>query len=37
MSKRSKRYEEASKKIDRSKLYPAREALGLLKSLPPPS
>ncbi|MEQ1890922.1 MAG: 50S ribosomal protein L1 [Planctomycetota bacterium] len=36
MRKRSKRYEEASKKIDRSKLYPAREALGLLKSLPPP-
>jgi large subunit ribosomal protein L1 len=36
MRKRSKRYEEASKKIDRAKLYPAREALGLLKSLPAP-
>jgi len=36
MRKRSKRYEEASKKIDRTKLYPAREALGLLKSLPAP-
>ena len=36
MRKRSKRYEEAAKKIDRSKLYQAREALGLLKSLPAP-
>jgi large subunit ribosomal protein L1 len=36
MRQRSKRYEEASKKIDRTKLYPAREALGLLKSLPAP-
>jgi large subunit ribosomal protein L1 len=36
MRKRSKRYEEASKRIDRSKLYPPREALGLLKGLPAP-
>jgi len=36
MRKRSKRYEEAAKKIDRTKLYPAREALGLLKGLPAP-
>ncbi len=36
MRKRSKRYEEASKRIDREKLYPAREALGLLKGLPAP-
>ncbi|HEX6883808.1 MAG TPA: 50S ribosomal protein L1, partial [Planctomycetota bacterium] len=36
MRKRSKRYEEASKRIDRTKLYPPREALGLLKALPPP-
>ena len=36
MRKRSKRYEEASKRIDRSKLYPPREALGLLKALPAP-
>lgn len=36
MRKRSKRYEEAAKKIDRTKLYPPREALGLLKALPAP-
>jgi len=36
MRKRSKRYSEASKRIDRSKTYPAREALGLLKGMPAP-
>jgi large subunit ribosomal protein L1 len=36
MRKRSKRYEEANKRIDRSKLYPPREALGLLKAMPAP-
>lgn len=36
MRKRSKRYNEASKRIDRSKLYAPREALGLLKGLPAP-
>ena len=36
MSKHSKRYEEAVKRIDRSKQYPPREALGLLKALPAP-
>lgn len=36
MSKRSKRYQGASKRVDRSKLYPPREALDLLKGLPAP-
>jgi large subunit ribosomal protein L1 len=36
MRKRSKRYEEASKRIDRSRPYAARDALGLLKALPAP-
>jgi large subunit ribosomal protein L1 len=36
MRKRSKRYEEAAKRIDRARLYPPREALGLLKALPHP-
>jgi len=36
MRKRSKRYEEASKRIDRSKLYQPKEALGLIKALPAP-
>jgi len=36
MRKRSKRYTEATKRIDRAKLYPAREALGLLKGMPGP-
>jgi len=36
MSKRSKRYLGASKRVDRSKLYAPREALDLLKGLPAP-
>jgi len=36
MSKRSKRYTEAAKRIDRSRPYQVREALGLLKDLPAP-
>ena len=36
MRNRSKRYSEASQRIDRTRLYPPREALGLLKALPPP-
>jgi large subunit ribosomal protein L1 len=36
MPKRSKRYEEATKRIDRSKAYAPREALDLIKGLPAP-
>ncbi len=36
MRKRSKRYEEAVKRVDKGRLYPPREALGLLKALPAP-
>ena len=34
MVKRSKKYREASEKIDRNNLYPANEAIALVKSMP---
>jgi large subunit ribosomal protein L1 len=35
MVKRSKRYEKASAQVDRARVYEAREALDLIKNLPP--
>ena len=34
MVKRSKKYREASEKIDRNNLYTANEAIALVKSMP---
>ena len=34
MVKRSKKYREASEEIDRYNLYPANEAIALVKSMP---
>ncbi len=36
MAKRGKRYEQAQEGYERQRLYPAREAVGILKSLPSP-
>jgi large subunit ribosomal protein L1 len=36
MRKRSKRYNQAVQRIDRTRIYPAREALDLLKAMPAP-